>query len=667
MSKSSGTIINNTQFNNNNANDDGGAFYMSKSSGTIINNTQFNNNNAINQGGGCFTYNTENTITNDVQFINNNAKYGGGWYSGYNANTILKNSQFNNNRASRSGGGLFTTVDNIIINNTQFNNNSANYWGGGLYTIVENILVSDSKFTNNNADFGGAVYTLTLRLALTIIQALFRFNHCKLKANHANYEGGGLYINNVNVEFSNSIMVNNSAESRGGGLIIYGNSNNIHLFYSIINENSANFGGGIGLIGTRDNESTLQVFAYDSYINNNIAETNGGGIFINGGNFTTFACEISSNKAHFGGGLFHQQGWYIDFYSTFINNTGFRGGGIYIDSDDIVLNQTHIIQNMAKFGGGIYSSQDFVDIENSLLIFLNDNSAEFGGGAIYNDVFVTANYSLIICNNDTIHCDQDNNAFYGSNISSKAKSISVALQNYTHHVSNSQISHLYAIRIMIYDDYGNKIRKTMDKIFVEWNYTNNTEYVILETHTEQFFSGGSLDIFLELKLSNHLIYNNVNIESVITFGVFIQGNRLVGSITIPCNNVVYKIHNPEFKYIIRTSVILSIISTICVVIIVFYVMYQMCSNNNNNFWKTSATFECFTIFGALLLSILITVITVSSPVSSYHINCLVLLWLLHFSFLFVTFPLISKMWMINKNIKQNSFIPITSAGIRFIM
>eukprot|EP01084_Bolivina_argentea_P137108 241447_1 len=631
----------NTVFNNNNAGSDGGALYTKNSDYVIINNSVLNGNSATGGGGLC-AYNSHNMIIHNTQFNENMANNdGGGLCTYFSDNMSVYGTLMTNNEANFNGGAIYAKyMDAILINNSEFNNNTA-MDGAALYVVRINVIsimnvwcghnnagrfggcamfftpnyksincyvfVDQLTVVHNSARNGGGTYlrsvcdymwinsTFSENKALisggaTVIESalsetMVMFNGCKWNSNRADYEGGGLFINNTNVEFFNSSIVHNSAGLNGGGIVVYGNSANIIAFNSVIDGNSADFGAGISLISTTYEGSSSQVFLYNSRLNSNTALIKGGGMYVNGGMFNTFVCVVSSNTAHLGegGGLFYEHGVYADLNSVFINNTGYRGGGIYIGNDHIVLNQTNIIQNNASFGGGVYNTQYFVDVKNRFLVDFEGNRATLGGGAVYNNLFKKPGYFLLICNNNTIHCNQNNMASYGSNMSSKAKSIVVTLQNYTKYASDLQILHLYHIVITIYDDYANRISKTNENIFVEWNSSNNNdiEFEILETHNT-LFANGSANVFLELKLTDGIKYNNIKFEYDFACSVLIQGNRLSESLTnIPCNNIVHKLTNPGHGYIVVISVIFSIISMICVVCASIYAIYRNCTNNIN--------------------------------------------------------------------------------------
>ena len=111
--------------------------------------TLFNNNNADNDGGAIyFHYGSQEFFNGIISFKENSS-------------TV-----FSNNNAGNDGGAIFTTEKGILVFNgyskTAFKSNTADYGGALLAKLNSNITFSDKStitFTDNRATFGTTIYS----------------------------------------------------------------------------------------------------------------------------------------------------------------------------------------------------------------------------------------------------------------------------------------------------------------------------------------------------------------------------------------------------------------------------------------------------------------------------------------------------------------------------
>ena len=118
-----------------------------------------------------------------------------------------------------------------------------------------------------------------------------------------------------------------------------------------------------------------------NFINGN--STNGGAIYITGGNFSIINSTFKRNNANSAGGAIYINGSNGTVTnSTFTENLEENGGGaIYINRGDVtVTNSTFTQNNATKNGGAICIFSGNVTVTNSTL---TENLAGEGGGAIY--------------------------------------------------------------------------------------------------------------------------------------------------------------------------------------------------------------------------------------------------------------------------------------------
>jgi CSLREA domain-containing protein len=215
---------------------------------------------------------------------------------------------------------------------------------------------------------------------------------------NAGFEGGGgIYVKNtVTMSLSNVSVLNNTANTSGGGIW---NEGNLTISNSIVSGNQANgVGGGIRNAGTPAASLTIT----NSLISNNVAEL-GGGIHdsTDGGvNLTITGSTITGNQAidrpggvagdfGDGGGIqVNTDGGVNITNSTISGNIAARhGGGIYFFDDPSQspvatanLNNVTITNNTANSdsdgggdGGGIFRSSGTFNIKNTIVAGNTDN------------------------------------------------------------------------------------------------------------------------------------------------------------------------------------------------------------------------------------------------------------------------------------------------------
>ncbi len=168
------------------------------------------------------------------------------------------------------------------------------------------------------------------------------------------------------------------ATANGGGI---DNAGTTTLTNVIVTANTANFSGG-GIYSTTSltlNNCTVSNNR-SSFNNTTSNNSNGGGIYINGGNLTATNSTISDNAT----------GTVLTQY----------GGGIYINGASAAATLTNVILtgNTASFsGGGIYKNDGTLNITNSNIS--NNTSSTNDGGGIYSFFGTTMISGSIISGN----------------------------------------------------------------------------------------------------------------------------------------------------------------------------------------------------------------------------------------------------------------------------
>ncbi|NQX96749.1 MAG: hypothetical protein HRT73_02570, partial [Flavobacteriales bacterium] len=310
-------IINNSCINNNKAGNGGGIYSKSLFDSSIcITNSFINDNEVSTDGGGVYGV----SIIVDNSEINNNRAYNGaGIYSDINYATsflAINNSELAFNFVTNKGAGIY--VGALNMKNTVLNSDTAVY-GGALYISAPSqsiTMISNSTLYNNYAGIGGAIYSIPSDSSfLTIDSSVIRNNYghhgaginvtTSIKSvtkilnseviNNTSFQyGGGVNLSNLhnytNLQLlvKNTVIKNNEATIQGGGIYCQttGTTDSskivVEIDSSVIDSNLSNNGGGIFIIARADfNSKAISIIdVKNSTISNNVALTNGGGIFV---------------------------------------------------------------------------------------------------------------------------------------------------------------------------------------------------------------------------------------------------------------------------------------------------------------------------------------------------------------------------------------------------
>jgi predicted outer membrane repeat protein len=132
---------------------DGGALFSF--SQTIIHDTQFMSNTAQDQGGGVAAPGTLSITDSLIQ--NNQAVFGTGGGLFAQGQVTIQTTQFLNNIARSFGGGMYSFATTNLTDVLFLNNHSTNATGGGLYA-GGSINFSRAQFIRNIAREGGGLY-----------------------------------------------------------------------------------------------------------------------------------------------------------------------------------------------------------------------------------------------------------------------------------------------------------------------------------------------------------------------------------------------------------------------------------------------------------------------------------------------------------------------------
>ncbi|MEQ9371577.1 MAG: putative Ig domain-containing protein [Coleofasciculus chthonoplastes F3-SA18-01] len=285
--------VDNVQFQNNVADNGGGAIYSAWETDLIVNASTFDNNKAVagndERGAGAIAFVSPGEITITNSEFTNNQGINGGAINSLQGKLTIENSTFLNNDTTAAfydtgnnnpflrgyGGAIYTdrassgsdeTSGTIQIIDSVFEGNKGRGEGGAAYLYTgtqDNVIIEGSLFENNevlalpnggNKGNGGAVVQLSngLNKGLVIRDTTFTNNT-------AANQGGGLWTYDapaqiINSTFSGNQTTGDTSGSVGGGMTLYSPT---EIIDSTIAYNNASWVGG-GVSVSKDADVSVQ-------------------------------------------------------------------------------------------------------------------------------------------------------------------------------------------------------------------------------------------------------------------------------------------------------------------------------------------------------------------------------------------------------------------------
>lgn len=218
----------------------GGGIYAEKNCSIKLSNGATVRNNSANAGKGGGIYlegdNTTVSMESSANIHNNWAQYGGGIYSNGSNHTISlnTNASIDQNGSGAGGGGVY-------LNQSKFTLISDDKTGEISYNRADH----DNKIMSRSSSQSGGGISVDQKSGENsgLIKGL------RIDDNYANYDGGGIELDQESTTISECKIVNNRAEMDGGG--IYVNNDKCIIDNSTIMYNHCNYlrksyeGGGV--------------------------------------------------------------------------------------------------------------------------------------------------------------------------------------------------------------------------------------------------------------------------------------------------------------------------------------------------------------------------------------------------------------------------------------
>ena len=246
--------------------------------------------------------------------------------------------------------GVYCMDGSMTLRRCQIRHNGDGQYGG-VY-CRGGLDLEDCKISDHTASSGAGI---------TCTGGGITLERCTLFDNHADTDGGAIYCFYSYLNIEDSVIRNNTAGDRGGGICV--DSGDPSLQAVSVVENEASSGGGI-YVTYRDFAISSTGF-WNCVIVHNIASIDGGGVSFGGASIPFSNCTITRNVA------------------------SLRGGGVYANNAAPLANCT-VVHNLANDGGGLWCATGAADWTNCILWENNPN--EF----TMNAATITINYCDVL-------------------------------------------------------------------------------------------------------------------------------------------------------------------------------------------------------------------------------------------------------------------------------
>ena len=338
----------------------GGAIHIYRVEGMVLDNITCTDNTAY-RGGALDLYVMNYTTITNSNISDNNATLGGG-VAVVGDNCLFVNLTLANNYAEDGeydggeGGAIWVNGSNTLFENSTLDQNVADTWGGGIMSRGSNCSFVNNNLTSNEAYFGGGI-AVESHDDSGFAENITFYNNTLLY-NHA-YNGGGVVVQADQVNFTDNVISNNTADVTGGAFWIVGDDVYIENLTSDYN--------------TALNGGSCAIHCDDVIIKNST--------------FTGNQALVVEPRG-LGGALHIYGATSADIQANFYNNTAKNGSAIYSeDSTGVYIHDSDFVENQA------YSYLLSIAPENNTV--LNENQSfnisvtHIGGDNIMNAIYNT--------------------------------------------------------------------------------------------------------------------------------------------------------------------------------------------------------------------------------------------------------------------------------------
>jgi len=238
--------------------------------------------------------------------------------------------------------------------------------GGGMFNDNGSPTVHNVILEKNLGIFGAAMCNRDASHPELVDATIF--------SNTASGDGGGMYNDASHPILTDVTFVDNTSLNGGGGMA---NQNSSPTLTRVVFEGnrSETYGGG-GMLNRLDSNPTLtDVVFYNNYAG---PDQHGGGMFSSGGTANLTTVTFRGNHASWGGGLSTAGSLHLTNCAISANLAERDGGGIFVSSSALTLENSLVEGNRGMWnGGGLANSGGSVQVSSSRI---RGNIAQGGAG-----------------------------------------------------------------------------------------------------------------------------------------------------------------------------------------------------------------------------------------------------------------------------------------------
>ena len=288
--------IYNSTFTGNNVSREGGVMYTTKGGSFNITNSMFTNNTAGMNGGVMLTWGGSFHISTST-FTNNNAATSmGGVMLTWSGSFNVTNSTFTNNTAAWDGAVMYLSqAGSFYIKNSSFRNNTAESYRGIIFAVESSTHVTDSTFHYNS----GSLYAFNGNLTFS---GQSKFENGIEPSNKTIGEGGALTCFQSTIIFNGETSLMNNQARQGGAILAIESTILLYGTTTIANNTATNSSGG----GVSLQQSNLEIKGSCNVFGNHAMR--GGGIHAKSSTISVYqkggTLQFISNNAKNGSGLY---------------------------------------------------------------------------------------------------------------------------------------------------------------------------------------------------------------------------------------------------------------------------------------------------------------------------------------------------------------------------
>jgi len=300
------------------------------------------------------------------------------------------------------------TQSDSIFFTTDLDVNPAGWMGLRFHEGSDGSILTYCVIENGHAhggppfDCGGGVYC----------ESAPNFQHCSIRNNRADADGGGVYCTDASPIFSNCSITGNTATSSGGGSAcragaspsftdcvfgdnvaqggggVYCNASSPSFVGCTFNGNGAAGNGGAVACWEGSNPGLVDCIITDNTASGAGEDNGGGGVYCNFSHPSLLRCSVTGNEAHLDGG-----GALCASSNARFTNCLFSGNTANGDGGGACVKQTaHPVFEFCTFsdniaggnGGGACCDTSFMEFNSTIVVFSQGVGIYFYGGGACN-------------------------------------------------------------------------------------------------------------------------------------------------------------------------------------------------------------------------------------------------------------------------------------------